>query len=149
MKRLFLAALFATVTGTAIAQAPKPETAKDAGKVSIPSPLIPHLQLRNTFDESGKKPAPALLMFTFPDGKAKSWLVDASLAYQFEKKEVNYTNKIVVEFHKNNLIDKEQQNFALGYTGSWQQNAVGFNTLLTGSIKYVRDWQNQSHSAAV
>jgi hypothetical protein len=113
------------------------------------TPLIPRLQLRNTFDESGKKPSAAQLLFTFPKGdKANSWLVDAGLAYTV-KQTSTFTGKITTEFHKNNLVDKEQENLSGGFSGVWLQKNVKLQQLVTTGAKYVRDWQNQSHALAI
>ena len=119
------------------------------GTTNAQTSLIPRVQLRNTFDESGKKPSAAQLLFTFPGGdKAKSWLVDAGLAYTF-KQTSTFTGKITTEFHKNNLIDKQQENLSGGFSGVWLQKDVKLQQLVTTGVKYVRDWQNQTHALAV
>ncbi|MDF2434142.1 MAG: hypothetical protein JWP44_3773 [Mucilaginibacter sp.] len=109
---------------------------------------LKNFQLQNTFDESGKKPSPAQFQFTLPDGKAKSWLIDAGLAYKFAQS-ATFTSKVLVEFHKNTLIDKTQENLSAGYSGQWLQKADHWQQLITAGAKYVHDWKDSTHSLAV
>lgn len=133
MKVIIFAALLATVAGSAMAQ---------------DKTLIKNLQLRSSFDESAKKPSPAQFVFTIPKGKDNSWLVDAGLAYKVAAT-TTFTSKITAEYHKNTLIDKEQENFSGGYSGVWLQKGVDLQQIVTTGAKYVHDWEESSHSLAV
>ncbi|HEY8930070.1 MAG TPA: hypothetical protein VIM55_12805 [Mucilaginibacter sp.] len=142
-KKLYLAAVLLLAGSMASAQTAKRTKADSTSILSLD-----HFKLQNTFNESGKKPSPAEFEFTIPDKKPKSWLVNAGLSYEIDQT-ATLTSKIVTEFHLNTMVDKEQENFSAGYAGQWLQKDGDWQSLVTFSGKYGRDWKDSTHSAEV
>ena len=98
--------------------------------------------VRQSFESTDTKSEPAALLVTFPYEKSFSYIVDGGTALERETQQSS--QKIVAEYHRNTLIDKEQNNAQVGYSGefylrSLTNTIIKTNYILNGTAKYVRD----------
>ncbi|WP_159478244.1 hypothetical protein [Dyadobacter sp. 3J3] len=97
--------------------------------------------VRQSFESSDKKSEPAAFLATFPKGKGASFLIDGGIGLEKELSLNRLYFKAVVEYHRNTLIEKKQNNGQLGGGIEWfirpaeKQN----NGIVTSDLKYVRD----------
>ncbi|RLJ73679.1 hypothetical protein [Pedobacter alluvionis] len=107
--------------------------------------LLKDISIRNTFDEDVSKVTPAQFMFTIPRSGEKSYLVDGGIAYTLGYLK-NYTAKAIVEYHKNTMIEKEQDNFSVGYSGLYYTTIHPINVMLTHNLTFVDDGRKSDRS---
>jgi hypothetical protein len=74
-----------------------------------------NIQISESLETAEKKEKPAQFMVTFPKDLPSSWLINAGVAYKFDDFFKYGTSKALIEYHKNTLTDKEQNNFQVGY----------------------------------
>jgi hypothetical protein len=102
-------------------------------------------QIRKSFEASDDLQKPAEFMFTAPHEGSDSWLVDAGAAVTLGKLSAGtFTSKLTAEYHRNTLIDAEQNNFQAGYNFNIFNGSTGgagsfYATAITGTVKYVSD----------
>lgn len=102
----------------------------------------PNLTIRQSFESTDLKNEPAAFLLTLPSQNASSYAIDGGVALEWEK--LQSSNKIVIEYHGNTLIAKEQKNGQFGYSGTWYlskltDKIIKTNSILTTTAKYVRD----------
>lgn len=99
--------------------------------------------LRQSFQSRNAKAEPALFTFTKPTEKQASWLLNAAIGVNLLK-----PNNAVLsldpyfEYHKNTLIDKEQDNWQLGLSSEWQNRNLKekqWSPIFITAIKYNED----------
>ncbi|TGD59513.1 hypothetical protein [Flavobacterium humi] len=83
-----------------------------------------------TYEQIGE---PAQLQFTFPKDKQESYVINLGVSYQLNKPEnteveERWKTKVKAEFHKNTLLEKEQENLEAGYQGQWRFSKVPDST---------------------
>jgi hypothetical protein len=119
--------------------------AVDTAKTEKTLPFFSGLQIRKSFESASVLQKPAKFLFTSPHDGSDSWLADAGIAVTLGKlSSGTYTSKLIVEYHRNTLIDAEQNNFQMGYnfnifSGGTSGNGSFYTTAITGTTKYVHD----------
>lgn len=101
-------------------------------------------KIRQSFESTDKKGEPAAVLLTFPYQTAASYAVDGGAALERESANNRFFGKLIAEYHRNTLIDKEQNNGQVGigfeqYLRDLVSPAIITNYILTGTAKYVRD----------
>lgn len=94
-------------------------------------------KVRQSFESTDLKAEPAALLLTFPYQTAASYAVDGGLAIEREAPTNRFFGKLVAEYHRNTLIDEEQNNGQIGL--AFEKYSGNFKTILNGTAKYVRD----------
>lgn len=74
-----------------------------------------NIQISESLETAEKKEKPAQFMVTFPKDMPSSWFINAGVAYKFDDFFKYGTSKALIEYHKNTLTDKKQNNFQVGY----------------------------------
>ncbi|RXM52878.1 MULTISPECIES: hypothetical protein [unclassified Chryseobacterium] len=74
-----------------------------------------NIQISESLETAEKKEKPAQFMVTFPKNMPSSWLINLGVAYKFDDIFKYGVSKALIEYHKNTLTDKEQNNFQVGY----------------------------------
>lgn len=109
--------------------------------IKIPN-FLERITLRESFLSKNAKTEPAIFTWTNPENDKASWLTKAAIGYSIAD---NWgTNLILypyIEFHKNTLIEEEQENFQSGFSAEWQRSLVNrkWSPVLIGALKYNRD----------
>ncbi|TSE04004.1 hypothetical protein [Aquimarina algiphila] len=99
--------------------------------------------LRKSFQSKNDKAEPAIITYSNPKEKEASWLINGAVGINVLPK----TKKVLtlspyIEYHRNTLIDKEQDNFQTGLALEWQTSDIstnGWTPVLISSIKYNND----------
>lgn len=91
---------------------------------------IERLTLRQSFQSKNELAEPAVISFSKAQGKSASWLLNAAIGYNFENLTKNSNNGIFIispyfEYHKNTIVDKEQDNWQAGVSAEWQIRSIG------------------------
>lgn len=99
-------------------------------------------KVRQSSESTDKKGEPAAVLLTFPYQKSASYAVDGGIAVERESE--RFFSKLLAEYHRNTLIDKEQNNGQVGLGAEWYLRDlvspdIITNYILTGTAKYVRD----------
>lgn len=102
------------------------------------------ISLRKSFQSKNDKAEPAIITYSNPKEKESSWLLNGALGINLlpKTKEV-ITLSPYIEYHRNTLIDKEQDNFQTGLSFEWQTSDIsskGWTPILISSIKYNNDF---------
>ena len=99
--------------------------------------------LRKSFQSQSASADPAVITFLKPDGKASSWLLNAAIGYNvLQNSSAVLELSPYVEYNRNTLIDKEQNNWQLGLSSEWQPLDIlekGWTPVLVGVIKFYDD----------
>lgn len=105
--------------------------------------IFQNLEIRQTFETTDGKSAPAQLQLNFPSKGKGSYLVDAGLLLKLNFLSFSsVTSAITGEFHRNTLIDQQQHNYQFGYNFRWFQRSArqgGLRNIITANLKYDRD----------
>ncbi|GAB3280943.1 hypothetical protein GCM10027347_56380 [Larkinella harenae] len=75
-----------------------------------------NLKIRQSFQSEDTKPEPAILTATFPKNGPHSFLIDAAAGLTRELSQ-RFFIQAETEYHRNTLIDKQQNNFQIGVGG--------------------------------
>lgn len=112
-------------------------TSTYAQKSPLKSPWT--FKVRQSFESTDLKQEPAAVLLTLPYRTSASYAVDGGVAIEHES-ERSFA-KIIAEYHRNTLIDDEQNNgqIGVGYERYLRKFDFSSNYILTGSAKYVRD----------
>lgn len=115
--------------------------------------LIKDVQLRQTFQTTDGKYAPAQFQLTFPNDAKASYLIDAGLAVKLNFLKLHsITSYVTAEYHRNTLINEQQNNYQFGYHLRWFERADNlsklFRNVITGNLKYVRDQVDLTNALA-
>lgn len=99
-------------------------------------------KVRQSFESTDLKSEPAAVLLTFPYQTSASYAVDGAVA--IERESERFFGKVIGEYHRNTLIDKEQNNGQIGlgaeyYLRDLNDTNIISNYILTGTAKYVRD----------
>lgn len=97
--------------------------AQDKDTVKVKDKVKPKFQIkiRQSFQSADSKPEPAAFTYTKPKDGKESYLVDAALGLKL----INRSNlgfNVFGEYHRNTLIDKEQNVFQTGLSLEWFTN---------------------------
>lgn len=105
--------------------------------------FIDRFTLRQSFQSKNDKAEPAVITFTKPKDKDESWLLNAAIGYNLLKKsEVVLSLDPYFEYHKNTLIDKEQNNWQAGIASEWQSRDLSqkkWTPVFIFAVKYNED----------
>lgn len=113
-------------------------------EAEIKEKFIDRFTLRQSFQSKNDKAEPALITYTKPKDKEASWLLNAAIGYDLLKK----TELILIinpyfEYHKNTLVDKEQENWQTGISAEWQIirdfSKYNWSPIIISSVKYNED----------
>jgi hypothetical protein len=133
MKTIFLTLILIGFAFTAYNQEP----------VSVKKKFIDRFTLRQSFQSSNSKAEPAQLTFTKPKDKDEAWLLNAAIGFSIlENTNLNLTLDPYVEFNKNTLIAKVQDNWQAGFTTQWQSLDLEFHNwspIFIATTKYNED----------
>ncbi len=143
MKKIWLILFCITLSVSAFCQHKDTTTAT--------TPFFGKFQLRRSFQTAEYQQDPAMLQLTLPGTGRSNWLIDAGAAVTLGKLSSNsFTSKLVVEFHRNTLIDSLQYNYQAGYNFSWFKRKGNYHLtpVWLGNVKYIRDRADSSHSLA-
>lgn len=105
------------------------------------------IEIAESMETSDQRGDPAQIQFTFPKDKSESYLINLGLAYRLPSAG-NLISKIKTEFHKNSLLEKEQENFEIGYQGQLGFRFIEGTGFLIFDPKYVYDGVNNKSSVA-
>jgi hypothetical protein len=115
------------------------------------------LKLRQSFQSEDSKPEPASFTYTKPKDSKASYLVDAALGVNLINKP-NLGLNLFGEYHRNTLIDKEQNSIQSGLAIEWYTNNT-FNTnsslinsktaILNFTAKYSKNIIDTTHSLQI
>lgn len=101
------------------------------------------LSLRESFQSKLSEAKPAVISYTAPEEKEESWLLNAALGYNFSRHwKSNLTFEVYAEYHRNTLVDKEQQNWQSGLALEWQIQKMitpKWSPILLSTVKYNED----------
>lgn len=100
MKKLYLTLLALVFSGKALSQAD--------------TTFWDRILISESLETAEKKQKPAQFMVTFPKDQPASWLINLGASYKIDDVFKYGIFKGVVEYHKNTLVDKEQNNFQVG-----------------------------------
>ncbi|AKH95209.1 hypothetical protein [Elizabethkingia anophelis] len=99
--------------------------------------------LRKSFESKNDKAEPAAFTFTKPKDKDDSWLLNAALGYNLlANSSANLILDPYIEYHKNTLIDKIQDNWQAGVSSEWQSNDMSrsnWSPIFITAVKYNED----------
>lgn len=104
-------------------------------------------QSMETIDQRGE---PAQFQLTIPQSGITSYLINLGISVSINPlNSSKFISKVKSEFHQNTLIDKKQNNFEIGYQGTWNFKKVD-NTryFVTFDPKYVYDGEKIKNSVA-
>lgn len=119
-------------------------------KAKSKSVFFKNIRLRQSFETSDQVSEPAQIQVSAPDKGKVSWLLDAGLSADIARISNTTTSNVTVEYHRNTLISSEQNNFQAGYGLSYfGDKPSGLNSIITLNLKFIRDWQEPSTSAAI
>ena len=101
------------------------------------------LTLRKSFESKDSEAEPATFTYTKPKNKDESWLLNAAVGINI----LPCTREILTlapyfEYHRNTLIDKEQNNWQTGLSLEWQtQNLAikNWSPIFISALKYNQD----------
>lgn len=123
---------------------------KDAASEKQKCPFMDNITLRQSFQSKNDKAEPAIFTYTNPEDKDESWLVNAAIGYNFIcSSNLVLTVDPYIEFHKNTLVDKEQENWQAGVASEWQvrdMSKKAWSPILIGAIKYNVDKVKENNS---
>lgn len=102
-----------------------------------------------SMETAEQKEKPAQFQITIPKDST-SWLVDFGISYKINNVKNQSSSKIILEYHKNTIVDKKQNNFQLGFgrtqfLGS-NEDTNGF--YINSDLKYVYDGIDVKNSFA-
>lgn len=103
--------------------------------------FINRITLRKSFQSINVSAQPAVITYTKAKNKDASWLLNAAIGYDlFPKSKKNLTFSLFFEYHKNTLVDKEQENLQSGFSFEWQvlENPK-WTPVLISSVNYNKD----------
>lgn len=130
MKKLFLLMILLCVALTGSAQ------------VTLDT-IFQNLEIRQTFETTDGKSEPAQIELNFPAKGKGSYLVDAGLLLKLDFLSFrSVTSAITGEFHRNTMIDEQQNNYQFGYNVRWFQRSArqgNLRHIITVNLKYDRD----------
>ena len=103
------------------------------------------ITLRKSFDSKGDRAEPASITLSKPQDAIASWATNMAIGYEV----LTGTKRILtldpfVEFHKNTLISKKQDNWHAGFALEWQTSKFEINSkrwspILIASTRYNAD----------
>ncbi|QCX39418.1 hypothetical protein FF125_13590 [Aureibaculum algae] len=105
--------------------------------------IFEQITLRKSFQSKNDKAEAAIVTFSKPKDKAESWLLNAAIGINI----LPNTTKVLtlspyIEYHRNTLIDKEQNNLQTGLALEWQLRDLSikkWTPIFISSIKYNDD----------
>ncbi|EZH75040.1 hypothetical protein ATO12_09950 [Aquimarina atlantica] len=105
--------------------------------------FLNRITLRKSFQSKNDKAKSANFTYTNPKNKSESWLLNAAIGVNV----LNDSNEVVtlspyIEYHKNTLVDKEQDNWQTGLALEWQTRDISikkWTPILISSLKYNED----------
>ena len=143
MKNYFYAwaAILLATSSNLLAQNSKENTTQSSN-----GSFFEKVSLRKSFQSKNDKAEPAVFTYTNPRDKAESWLLNAAIGFNV----LSQTQKVITlspyfEYHRNTLIDKEQNNIQSGLALEWQlwqlkdSSTREWTPILITSTKYNKD----------
>ncbi|TYP99232.1 hypothetical protein C7447_102554 [Tenacibaculum adriaticum] len=101
------------------------------------------ITLRKSFQSKNDKAEPAIITYSKPKNKNESWLLNAAIGINVLPNTTKaLTLSPYIEYHKNTLIDKEQENFQTGLALEWQLRNIStkkWTPVFISSLKYNED----------
>jgi hypothetical protein len=116
-----------------------------------------NIRLRNSFESSQNlSPKPAELVITLPKNEKEHFLINAAFGYNFNLSRGEAKNNSLlliispfIEYHRNNLIEKEQNSFQAGVFLDWiTQNVFTrkYTPVINAKFNYNNDVYNRNKS---
>jgi hypothetical protein len=102
------------------------------------------LQIRQTFETTDGKEAPAQLQVNLPSGGKGNYLIDAGASLKIDFLSwKSITSSVIAEFHRNTLITAPQNNYEFGYKLRWFERSRNktqyWRNIIVVNLKYVRN----------
>ena len=124
------------------------------GLLSIPfysrAQFIKSLTIGQSMATAEQQALPAQFSMTVPEHKKASFVINAGISINLDSlSKPGYLSAITAEFHRNSLTDSVQNNYQIGYKGTFKIGGrAGGNTIyyLTFDPQYSRDQVAQKHS---
>ncbi|HSI76514.1 MAG TPA: hypothetical protein VK957_11475 [Lunatimonas sp.] len=105
--------------------------------------FLDRFTLRQSFQSRNARAEPAIFTFTKPREKEASWLLNAAIGYNLLKNSTSdLTLNPYVEYHKNTLIDRMQDNWQAGVSSEWQSRDLSqkpWTPIFITALKYNED----------
>lgn len=118
-----------------------------------PTEFFDRFTLRQSFQSTKEKAESAVVTFTQPKDSVSSWLLNAAVGFNFlADTRLIMTLEPFIEFHKNTLVAKKQDNWQTGLAFEWQVNQfkVGskkvWSPIILWSEKYNNDRVEKNES---
>ncbi|SEE63033.1 hypothetical protein SAMN04487765_3474 [Tenacibaculum sp. MAR_2010_89] len=106
--------------------------------------IFNRISLRKSFQSTNSTAEPATITYTKSKGKSSSWLLDAAIGVDLTPRDsikaISLTSYF--EYHKNTLINEEQNNWLTGLALEWlifDIQKKNWTPILISSIKYNKD----------
>ncbi|NAS12284.1 hypothetical protein [Poritiphilus flavus] len=101
------------------------------------------ITLRKSFQSKNDKAEPAVVTYSNAENKEESWILNAAVGVSILNNiEEGLTLSPYLEYHRNTLVDKEQDNFQTGLATEWQLRDMSrkkWTPILIASLKYNED----------
>lgn len=99
--------------------------------------------LRKSFQSKTSSADPAIITFLSPEGKTSSWLLNGAIGYNIlENNSAVLELSPYIEYNRNTLIEKEQNNWQIGFSSEWQPLDLlekGWSPVFIGVVKFYDD----------
>lgn len=83
--------------------------------------FLDRITLRKSFQSKNDKAEPMVITYTRPEKKSESWLMNSAIGIDLAANtEKVLVMNMFVEYHKNTLVDKKQDNWQTGLNAEWQ-----------------------------
>ena len=100
-----------------------------------------NVKIRQSLESADLQNEPAQLQITLINKDSVSYLMNVGMSVKLNRSvSPVFISKINFEYHRNNQLEKEQENFQIGYGYNWRFLHKGkTNFHLLGDAKYVKD----------
>ncbi|RZK17754.1 MAG: hypothetical protein EOO43_13200 [Flavobacterium sp.] len=106
-------------------------------------------KISQSMETADQKEEPAQFQITLPKKDSSSWLVNLGISYKLFKNATRTITKLNVEYHRNTLTDKKQNNFSSGLGLAVLLGGKETEWFLNSDLKYIYDDIDTAHSAAM
>ena len=109
--------------------------------------VFDRIALRRYYQCQNSQAAPAVITYYNPKNNDASWMLSAALGINvLPDTDVVISLSPYLEYHRNTLIDREQDNFQAGLALEWQMRDMfekKWSPILISSVKYNQDNENR------
>jgi len=109
-----------------------------------------NVKIRQSMETADQREEATQLQVTFVNKDSISYLINMGVSVRLNgRASQTFISKLNVEYHRNTLIRKQQNNFQIGYGYNWKFADLNTANLhLAGDLKYVRNKIDPTHSFA-